>query len=168
MIDLKPSWTCRPESELYKIFGTILVADLIGFVTGAIIAIILTYSIAGCTNKAAAAPNRVPEKKQEPPKEEPLPSLIGETNWGTIGQNGSQLIIQGHPHWSATGHINKDGTISLTWVQLSTGTTAPGHYRKTADGTFEGTWGFMNDITVEDDGTLRGETRRDVIRWVEN
>ena len=168
MNNRQPSWIYRSDSRLYKLSDAILIKDLLGFTIGSIIAAVLTCSIAGCIQPAKAAPDRVPEKKQEQPKEEPIPSLIGETNWGTIGQNGRQLIIEGHPHWSATGQINKDGTISLNWIQLNTGATAAGHYRRTADGALEGKWGFTQDVTVNPDGTMSGDTRTDIIRWLEN
>jgi hypothetical protein len=163
----KPPWIYRPDSYLYKLCDAILITDLIALAIGGAIAAALLYFLIGRIDHAPAAPDRVPEKKQEQPKEEPLPNLIGETNWGTVGQNGRQLMIKGHSSWSATGQINKDGTISLTWVHLSTGTTAPGHYHRTPEGTLEGRWGFTGEVTVEPDGRLRGDTRGDVIRWIE-
>jgi hypothetical protein len=80
-------------------------------------------------------------------------------------------MIAGHPIWSATGQINKGGIISLTWVQLSTGATAPSHYHRTAEGTLEGKWGFTREVTVEPDGRLQGGNKggcnsmdRDVVK----
>jgi len=85
---------------------------------------------------------------------------------GTVGQNGRQLIIVGRPSWSTIGQINKDSTISLNWVQLSADIPTPGHYHWTLEGTLEGECGFTDEVGVEPEGRLGGETRGDVIRWI--
>jgi hypothetical protein len=125
----------------------------------------LTALIAACcllSAACAASPDRKPDKTPDAPKEQPIPSLIGETNWGAIAQNGRALIIQGHPSWSAAGQINKDGTVSLLWTFLSTGETAPSHYRFNGEN-LQGTWGFADQVRVAEDGTLSGEVRSD---WI--
>jgi hypothetical protein len=109
-----------------------------------------------------AKPERNTPAKPAPKKEESLPDLRMQSNWGEITQNGDSITITGHPSWSAIGRILKGGKVALSWEWLSDGSRAPGFY--SWDGVeLKGVWNYQGVVIVEDDGSLRGPTLLDRI-----
>jgi hypothetical protein len=91
-----------------------------------------------------------------------IPDLTGATIYGTIIQNGRELMLAG-PEWNARGTIREDGTIMLLWEQKATGRVAFSVYRLRGKSVV-GEWGWADSCAVEN-SELRGNFfREDVLR----
>jgi hypothetical protein len=181
----RPWWFENYDHPLRKLLSYVYVTEVFALIIGGVLGALLAHYCFGsppaprcccdiaepclcakgyCHCFETAAPDK-PGPKEQPA----IPDLAGETNWGLLRQNGSQLDISGCPSWSASGQINKDGTVSLLWHQLDdrqpTGRTAPSHYTIFPD-RLEGRWAYSEDVTVNKDGTLEGPTLSDTIRWI--
>lgn len=94
---------------------------------------------------ALLAPDR-PPPKAPPEPDPPVPNIAGISNWGTIEQEGRSFVILGHAVWSATGRIEPDGKIKITWLMNADGKEAPGEYRIRDDGAIVGKWNYLENV----------------------
>ncbi len=93
------------------------------------------------------------------------PDLNMESNWGTVKQDGPNIAIGGHAHWTASGEIRKDGKVYLMWQTVASGEFAPALY-EVKDGAMVGKWGWLKDVEFDDDGNITGELCDDTISKV--
>lgn len=131
---------------------------------------LLALIVALLTSIAFATPDR-PDAKKIPRPEFRYPDLAGAANpsvWGKLhfDRQSGALVIEGHPHWDATGQIRPDGKMQLLWTTKD-GRPAPGVYEIGKDGILSGQWGYAEDVDIDDGGAITGSTHRDVIRKVE-
>lgn len=107
---------------------------------------------------APVPPNAPPQSKQ-------MPAMEGVTNWDTWIydlKDRTKFTIEGHPQWTASGEVRKDGSVLVLWEMCSDGRRGPGVYKVKAK-SLEGAWGWDDKVIVEDDGSLSGQTMYDVI-----
>lgn len=97
----------------------------------------------------------------EPPQL-PLPDLAGNSSYGQVTQAGPVLTFLGGNGWEASGVIQADGTIRVTWMHQQSGRSAMGIYTA-GEGGISGRWGWMEEIEVTAAG-IKGATFPEVIR----
>ncbi len=94
-------------------------------------------------------------------KKATVPDLAGDTNWGTLTQDGKAFTINGNAMWRAVGHIREDGKVFVLWTDLTNDEPCPGVY-ELRDGELHGTWARSSNSDFEKDGS----GMRDIIRKV--
>lgn len=98
-----------------------------------------------------------------------IPAVEGESNWGTVAQRGSTVILTGHPQWEAIGHFRKDRTLFLDWTHKSDERPqAISVYELKEDGRLVGLWGWDHEVSLDTEGNLVGDGRVDVIYFLRN
>ena len=117
-----------------------------------------TLSMAALTTDAAPAPRPDPKppevRKRLPPD---IAAMLGESNFGTVTQRGSEVFFSGHSSWEASGRIRADGTILLVWTLPGSQTLHLGVYQ-IVNGELHGHYGRDENVTIEPDGSLSGRT----------
>lgn len=122
--------------------------------------IIASLLLASLVTFADAKPDKTP------PKVPVVPSLGMYSNWGLITQDGRKLTIEGHPTWTATGEVRKDGSVYLVWELNADGRRGMGVYRvvPSEDGKsleLHGQWGWGDECELDADGSIKGGIRQD-------
>lgn len=129
-----------------------------------LLAIVLATSTTFVVSKPLTPPNLEKKKQQKPPA---CPDVAMESNWGTVTQNGKDVMISGHPQWSAQCHFRDDGKVFVLWTFNSDGREAPGLYEvKMHEGKafLEGRWGYEGDVEFDLEGGIVGTHYYDSIR----
>lgn len=130
---------------------------------------LIALCVVGLLAYACGGKPAPPTPKGEPKKEEVvLP--VGETNWGVLTAVGVNFKLEDHPTWTAIGQIRqrKNGTtyIFILWTLTATGEACPGVY-EFRFGELHGAWGHGDQVQVDADGGITGNTLADVVRRVE-
>lgn len=95
------------------------------------------------------APDR-PPPKDAPVPDPPIPNVAGLCNWGQIEQDGRNVLVFGHPHWTASGKLDQSGAVmDLLWIENETGKPAPGRYKIEKNGRIAGKWNYEEYVAKD-------------------
>lgn len=110
--------------------------------------VVITALLFAIVSIASAKPERPVEKKAEGKKQSPVSDLNGETNWGNLLIADKELLLSGHPTWTAIGTVLPSGKIKLTWATTDGGREGHGLY--TWDGKeLRRIWGWVDGCAYQ-------------------